>query len=126
MEETKTAFVSGHIYVNDGEFSEHYKNKIEEAASNGHLFVVGDANGIDSAAQSLLKDFLGEGSERVKIYHMFSSPRNNKGHFATVGGFSSDDERDAAMTEASDYDIAWIRTGNEKSGTAKNINRRTK
>lgn len=126
MKETKTAFVSGHIYINDGEFEEHYKNKIEEAAASGHLFVVGDANGIDSEAQSLLKNLLGEKSDRVQVYHMFDSPRNNKGNFATVGEFSNDEERDAAMTAASDYDIAWVRVGKEKSGTAKNINRRAK
>jgi hypothetical protein len=126
MRETKTAFISGHIHVLDGEFDQHYKKKIEEDAANGHSFVVGDANGVDSAAQSLLKDILGESSPRVKVYHMFNSPRNNKGNFATVGGFNNDEERDAAMTAASDYDIAWVRAGKEKSGTAKNIKRRKK
>jgi hypothetical protein len=106
MKETKTAFISGHIHVLDGEFEQNYKSKIEEGADNGHSFVVGDANGIDSAAQSLLKELLGEASSRVKVYHMLNSPRNNNGNFATVGGFSSDEERDAAMTAASDYDIA--------------------
>ena len=42
----------------------------------------------------------------------------------TQGGFTSDVERDAAMTEHSDRDIAFIRKGKESSGTAQNILRR--
>ena len=38
----------------------------------------------------------------------------------------SDEERDLAMSCASTDDIAWVRSGREKSGTAKNINRRIK
>lgn len=34
------------------------------------------------------------------------------------------DECDAAMTEDSDFDIAWIRPGKEDSHTADNIRRR--
>jgi len=41
-----------------------------------------------------------------------------------MGGFTTDDERDAAMTMASDADIAWVRPGRKKSGTAKNLARR--
>lgn len=44
--------------------------------------------------------------------------------FKTVGGFESDRVRDEAMTAASDADIAWVRPGREKSGTAKNLKRR--
>lgn len=46
------------------------------------------------------------------------------GSVPTQGGFTSDIERDKAMTEHSDYDIAFIRKGKESSGTAQNILRR--
>jgi hypothetical protein len=44
---------------------------------------------------------------------------------ALVGGFASDEERDAAMTQASDEDIAWVRPGNKRGyGTRNNLKRR--
>lgn len=43
-----------------------------------------------------------------------------------VGGFKSDEERDKAMTENSNYDIAFVRDHNVWSGTAANILRRNK
>jgi hypothetical protein len=67
---------------------------------------------------------LGEKSSRVRVYHMFQTPRNNVGGFILVGGYMSDEERDAALTAVSDYDIAWVRPGRENSGTAKNLQRR--
>lgn len=56
---------------------------------------------------------------------MFDKPRFNLG-FKTSGGYKNDEERDAAMTKNSNYDIAWVRPGKEKSGTAKNLERRKK
>lgn len=118
----KTAYISGHMDLTEDEFFEHYIPHIREAAENGDMFVVGDAKGTDTMAQEYLSAF----TDKVVVYHMFGKPRNNKGHSPTVGGFKSDEERDAAMTKVSDYDIAWVRPGREKSGTAKNIERRAK
>jgi hypothetical protein len=58
--------------------------------------------------------------------HMFTSPRNNLGGFPTRDGFDSDAEHDRALTEASDRDIAWVRPGRERSGTARNLARRAR
>lgn len=116
-----TAFVSGHLNLSINEFEEHYIPLLEEALSKGHEFVVGDARGVDLMAT----DFLASRGAKITVYHMFVSPRHDRG-LPTVGGFRSDDERDAAMTVASDYDIAWIRPGREGSGTHKNIQRRCK
>jgi hypothetical protein len=113
-------FISGHLDVTPEEFKEHYQPKIEEVMGDGGYFVVGDARGTDTLAQEFLKDY-GE----VTVFHMFENPRNNKGNHPTVSGFSTDEERDTAMTLASDSDIAWVRPGREKSGTAKNLKRRT-
>lgn len=41
-----------------------------------------------------------------------------------IGGFKSDEERDSAMTEASDYDVAFVKNNRWRSGTAQNILRR--
>jgi hypothetical protein len=54
---------------------------------------------------------------------MFDEPRHNVG-FRTVGGFQSDVDRDFAMTQDSNIDIAWVRKGSERSGTQQNIDRR--
>lgn len=114
-------FISGHLDLNLAEFEEHYEDLLWEAHEGGASFVVGDAKGADSMAQQFLA---AAGCRKVIVFHMFEAPRNNVGHFPTKGGYSSDKERDAAMTAASDSDIAWVRIGREKSGTAKNLKRR--
>lgn len=122
-----TAFISGHLDITREEFVKHYYDKIWDAALAGHSFVVGDARGVDVNAQHLLSFLLEyvKVNGTITVYHMFHQARNCKSFlFKTQGGFKSDDERDAAMTAASDYDIAWVRPGRELSGTAKNIARR--
>ena len=120
-------FISGHIDLTQDEFDSHYKDRILKSIQENASFVVGDANGCDAMAQRFLSDCIGgellPEIDRVRVYHMLKKPRNNVG-FRTVGGFKSDEERDAAMTAASDADIAWVRPGREKSGTAKNLRRR--
>lgn len=115
-----TCFVSGHLDLSEAEFDTHYAPRLAEALAAGASFVVGDARGADRLAQS----WLSHHGAHVTVYHMFGSPRNNVGPAATIGGFSSDDERDARMTADSDSDIAWVRPGRERSGTARNLARR--
>lgn len=81
----------------------------------------GDARGADAQAQEFLR---AQGCRDVTVYHMFERPRNNAGFFKTKGGFGSDIERDLALTQASDLDLAWVRPGRENSGTARNLARR--
>lgn len=120
---SETFFVSGHLDLTSEEFAEHYAPRIRAAMTAGASFVVGDARGTDAMAQALLA----EGDHRkVVVYHMLDAPRNNVGGFPTAGGFASDRTRDEAMTSASSADIAWIRPGREKSGTAKNLARRSR
>ena len=116
-----TVFVSGHLTVSDAEFAEHYVPALERALAAGASFVVGDARGADQMAQRWLSE---HGAAKVTVFHMFESPRCNEGGFPLRGGYCSDDERDAAMTTASTEDLAWVRPGREKSGTAKNLARR--
>lgn len=115
------AYISGHLKISEQEFAEHYEPKIQEAAKRGDSFIVCDARGVDTMAQKYLDEI---GVEDVTAYHMFDKPRNNTYHFPTKGGYKSDDERDAACTYASDYDIAWVRPGRETLGTEKNLQRR--
>jgi len=121
-----TYHVSGHLDLTEAEFIEHYVPKLEAAIADPHaLFVVGDARGADDMAQQWLRGHLGrEAQDRVVVFHMLDEPRHHN-DFDHVGGFKSDDERDAAMTGASSVDIAWVRPGRERSGTAKNLARRS-
>lgn len=117
-----TYFISGHLDLTEEEFTEHYAREILHAMEEGALFVLGEARGCDYLAQRVLG--LLYPIRKVTVFHMFTAPRNLAAPFNLMGGFQSDDERDAAMTAASDKDIAWVRPGREKSGTAKNLARR--
>ena len=117
------AFISGHLDLSDDEFFLHYKSKIDEAIDKKHHFVIGDAKGADSMAQRYLS-ISDELLSYVTVYHMAELPRFIYGNFKLKGGYKSDNERDEAMTLNSTYDIAWVRPGREKSGTAKNLKRR--
>lgn len=132
----QVSFISGHLNLSQKEFDDHYKGHIDHVIENGGHFVVGDANGTDLMAQQYLGAM---GYKNVTVYHMFDKPRNNENKYPTIGNYTSDDQRDAAMTECSDQDIAWVRTPEETkkllgkkyragriSGTEKNILRRLK
>lgn len=116
-------FISGHRDLTLEEFNKYYTPVILEILEEDPTceFVVGDYQGVDSMAQRLLENCV----DRVTVYHMFDAPRNLiNPNFKTIGGFTSDEERDAAMTKDSDRDIAFVRKGRRKSGTAQNIVRR--
>ena len=118
---TFTYFISGHLDLTEKEFRDEYIPMIDDAMCiPGSIFIVGDAPGADLMSQRYLFQKYAD----VTVYHMLKSPRNNRFEFKTRGGFKSDKERDEAMTKASLYDIAWVRPGREKSGTAKNLLRR--
>lgn len=117
----KTAMISGHLNLSEEEFAEHYIPAIDVAILAGDWFCVGDAPGADCMAQRYLWKHCEH--HRVTVYHAFAGARNTHG-FKTVGRFPSQTAKDAAMTQASHYDIAWVRAGKEVSGTARNIQRR--
>lgn len=116
-----TYFISGHRNITSEEWEKHYVHRILKALEEPDVkFVIGDYHGVDTIAQQFLFD---KEVKNVIVYHMFTSPRNNVG-FPTRGGFTTDEERDASMTDNSDIDIAWVREGAFDSGTAQNLKRR--
>ena len=116
-------FISGHLDLTQQEFNDHYMEHVIKAAREmDSEFVIGDAIGCDRFSQIMLAT-LGY-RNRFTVYHMFDKPRNCEHSVKIIGGFKRDKERDEAMTNASTHDIAWIRPGREKSGTAKNLERR--
>lgn len=123
----KTYFISGHRDITEDEFDV-YKRKIQEILeiTPDALFVVGDYYGVDIMAQNYLINDLQIAPEHITVYHMFTTPRNaNEQIINFVGGFESDEDRDAAMTKNSSFDIAFIRDHTQLSGTAQNILRRS-
>lgn len=116
------AFVSGHRDLTAAEFDQHYRPRLEKAIAAGHHFVVGDAPGADAMAQTWLAGQVSPG--RVTVYHAGRRPRHHSAGFAVCGDYASQSAKDAAMTAASNYDIAWVRPGKETSGTARNLARR--
>ena len=118
------AFISGHRRITNEEFDKHYVPRLDAGMINGDIFLVGDYYGVDDIAQRYM--FSKKYPEsHIRVYHMFKEPRVCHSTFK-VGGFTSDESRDAEMTFASSYDIAWVRPGRENSGTAQNLARRQK
>ncbi len=122
----KTYFISGHRDVTNEEFQQNYIPKIASTLFDSNAnYLVGDYEGCDIMAQNYLIDVLNINPNRVKVFHMFTTPRNKNPKITqTVGGFTTDVERDSAMTVMSDEDIAFVRKDKYKSGTAQNILRR--
>jgi len=121
MKQNSRVMISGHVNITEREFFDYYPVRIERAMELGCTIFVGDAPGADSMAQKYLyeREYF-----KVIVCHAYNSPRNNFGDFLTIGGFKSYTERDAFMTKQTSYDIAWVRPGKERSGTAKNLERR--
>lgn len=135
-------FVSGHRDLSYEDFQKYYVPVLVNVlVDDGYpMFLIGDCNGVDKFAMDYIYKHMRCGE--LIIYHMFDSPRNTPEgyikrestsdewleedlvdvHF--MGGFQSDEERDSAMTENSDCDIAFIKDNRWNSGTAQNIKRR--
>lgn len=140
--ESKTFFISGHVDLGAGEFERHYLHAIQNAVDDPNSnFVIGDATGCDSLAMTYLAALAEHDpalKDRVTIYHLFNRARNNFG-FYTRGGFATEEDRDDAMTRASQVDILYVRPEDEMRkrfrdnynpnyvcGTEKNRRRREK
>lgn len=124
-----TYFISGHRDITQEEFEKNYgsiiKNIVDNNSPASIRFIMGDYYGVDIMAQNYLIDILNFPSDRICVYHMFDKPRNIHPKIENrVGGFSNDEERDAAMTRDSHIDIAFVRDHLKLSGTAMNILRR--
>jgi hypothetical protein len=132
-------FISGHIDLSEEEFRQHYIPPLELAiAAKDASFVVGDAPGADTMAQTFLHS---HGIHNVTVFHKGPQPKCNcfPEKWKTSGPFTSHSAKDAAMTDASDHDILYIRSAEETkqrlgdkydpsfvSGTQANFNRRMK
>lgn len=119
-------FISGHGDLTQIEFNNYYVPVLDDIlrTDKNAEFVVGDFQGADTMAQDYLRVKIPDTS-KLTVYHMGRFPRYcSATGFKLIGGFSSDEERDSAMTRASNVDICFIRPGRRGSGSAQNIIRR--
>lgn len=128
----KTYFISGHSDVTKSEFAEFYAPKILNAIEENSNFVVGDFIGLDTMAIEFLHNFIEKNpsmnfsAKKVSIFHKNDSADCNTFNFKKKGGYKGIEDRDIAMTNASQADILWIRDGKANSYTANNFRRRAK
>lgn len=115
----RMAFISGPLDPTDNYFTEHYKPRIDSAVQDGHHFVVGPVEGIDTVALHYLLEYPLSPS-RITVYmaHFEFNNAALREHFESLGvnvksvgdASSTTRDRDAKMTEDSDYDILRYRT----------------
>jgi len=157
-QQSRVAFISGHIDIAPQQFKIHYAPALDAAIHRGDAFVLSTARGADTLALDYLRTHNVDPS-RVTIYT--HAPRPNRKanairvrvdtmqlrpvveeryrkegyNIKVIQGYHN--ERDAACTGASDYDILWVRGETETaalygskyrpgriSGTQKNRDRR--
>lgn len=118
-----TYFVSGHRDLTQEEFNEHYIPLIDRVLKEDIWadFIVGDWEGCDT----MFIEYMSSKSLNTSILICcVEHPRIKSALSIAYCVHDNYDYCDAAMTEYSDFDIAWIRPGKEDSHTAKNIKRR--
>ena len=127
--------ISGHMDLSAEEFARGYHAPLDDAIARGDSFVLGDAKGVDEQALTYMLARDASAARRVTVYASrpanvarlerlgvqvvlvselrqpsatSSSSRGRKG--GRGAGRQIHLQRDAMMTEASDYDILWVRT----------------
>lgn len=117
----KTAFISGPTDTGPQEvfFHTHYAPRIQQAIAQGDAFALGPlAGGVDADALAYLLAYpVSPGRIRVFMTPAEDSFRGNEirafGVRVEVIEGQTSQERDAALTHASDYDILRLRTEKE-------------
>ncbi|KAJ4319441.1 hypothetical protein N0V84_006343 [Fusarium piperis] len=114
----RIAMISGHIDISPSEFATNYNDPINEAVARGDRFILGDAKGADELALDYIlrldptaritvyasraercKALKDRNIDAILVKPMQKRARGRQHHL----------ERDAEMTNSSDYDILWVR-----------------
>lgn len=138
---TPTVNVSGPIMTED-EFNEYYTQKVASFAMKGFNFIYKDnleyndetlTGTVEAFTNLVLSNYIiaNEIKEftnpkiKVTIYHLGDTPTTEKIEgFDYKGGFETIEELEKAMTQDSDFDLIYIKPGQEDSNLARNILRR--
>ncbi|KAL9561321.1 hypothetical protein ACKAV7_014676 [Fusarium commune] len=118
----RIAMISGHIDISRSEFATHYHSPLNEAIARGNLFILGDAKGTDEMAldYTLERDPIAHITVYASRAHRVQGLRDKNIQVVFVkamqkgaSGRQRHLQRDAEMTNASDYDILWVRSEEE-------------
>ena len=108
-----TVFISGSISIKV--LPSEVVDRINSVVKNGHLVLVGDAPGVDTLVQRVLRGR----TKQVLVYYSGSKARNNVGNWKEVRIPGPHTAKDQAMQQRADYGFA-IWDGRSK-GTKANI-----
>jgi hypothetical protein len=112
----RTAFISGALDPSESYFADYYASRLDQAIADGDDFVVGPMPGVDRLALDYLLSH-GVDPERITVFMTEFESKGlqhrksyeDLGICVHIGGITTR-QRDALMTEASDYDILRYRT----------------
>ena len=124
--ERTVVFVSGNTDMNDKKFMQYYAYQLDQMIKNiENLYInTSDDDGCDVMVQ-LLVSKLSIPKENVTIFYMGDKIKNLiSKDFAVVGGFTTLEERNAAMTLSSNMDFHVILEGKGRSAVEANLCRR--
>ena len=123
--EKVSVFISGNRDLSEKDFITYYLPYLHELISNDNvIFNISDDEGCSEIAQVLLNSIL-EDRNRVNIYCIGDKPKYYLSeNFTCFSGFKTLEERNAAMTLASNMDIHIILSGKGRSMIEDNLCRR--
>ena len=121
----KSVFISGNLDLTDKQFIQYYLPIITELAKEDNIyFNVSDDDGCSEMVQILLNNLLKD-KFKVSVYCVGDNPKHFiSSDFLCFTGFRTLEERNAAMTFASNMDLHVILPGKGRSSVEDNLCRR--
>lgn len=113
--------VSGNTFADQDYFNRYYRKQLTKLVEDGVEIYLGGASGIDQLTQQFCLDQKID-PKRVHVYDKGDQDNRLDPNFNHLNGFSSYTERDQALTDVTDQDLAFVHGGG--SGTFSNIIRR--
>ena len=125
MTETKSIFISGNLDLPEKQFIQYYMPIITELAKDENTyFNISDDEGCAEMTQILLNKIL-TNRNNVNVFCIGQMPKHYiSENFMCFSGFKTLEERDAAMTFASNIDLHIVLEGKGSSAVKNNICRR--
>lgn len=124
-QEIKSIFISGNLDLSEKQFMQYYLPVISELAKESIIyFNVSDDEGCAAMTQVLLNSILKD-KFKVSVYCVGDNPKHFvSNEFLCFTGFKTVEERNAAMTFASNMDLHVILPGKGRSSVEDNLCRR--
>lgn len=123
--EYKSIFISGNNDLSEKQFIQYYLPIITELIKDNNIyFNISDDDGCSEMTQVLLNNLLKD-KFKVSVYCIGNNPKHFvSSEFLCFTGFKTIEERNAAMTFASNIDLHIIISGKGRSAIEDNLCRR--